>query len=78
VDAATVLRLLMSKGCRLIPDREQLRVQDPHQALTEDLRQAIRQNKLGLLAILRPTYGKSPSNFHNRAGSGRQAVATSC
>jgi hypothetical protein len=41
---------LHTVGCRLIPEGEHLRVQDPQHALTGDLRQAIRQHKAALLA----------------------------
>ena len=43
---------LHTAGCRLIPEGEHLRVQDPQHALTDDLRQAIRQHKAALLALL--------------------------
>ena len=52
--ATAVLTTLQKAGCRLIPDGEQLRVQDPERVLTDDLRQSIRQNKTALLAILKP------------------------
>lgn len=43
---------LITAGCRLIPDRERLRVQDPQHALADELRQGIRQHKQELLALL--------------------------
>jgi hypothetical protein len=43
---------LHTAGCRLIPQGEQLRVQNPRHALTDDLRQAIRQHKQELLALI--------------------------
>ena len=47
-----LITALRTAGCRLVQDGEQLRVQDPHHALTDDLRQAIRQHKVSLLALL--------------------------
>jgi hypothetical protein len=55
--------ILTAAGCRLIPDGERLRVQDPQQALTEELRQAIRQHKPGLLAILAPRPPRHAGGF---------------
>jgi hypothetical protein len=52
MDSIRLLTALISSGCRLIPNGETLRVQDPHRALTDDLRQAIRQHKAVLLTIL--------------------------
>ena len=49
VELVTVLH---TAGCRLIPVREHLRVQDPQHALTDDLRQAIHAHKAALLALL--------------------------
>ena len=43
---------LHTAGCRLIPEGEHLRVQDPQHVLTDDLRQAIREHKAALLALL--------------------------
>jgi hypothetical protein len=43
---------LHTVGCRLIPEGEYLRVQDPQHALTENLRQAIREHKAALLGLL--------------------------
>jgi len=43
---------LTAAGCQLIPEGEHLRVQDPQHALTNDVRQAIRQHKAALLALL--------------------------
>lgn len=49
-----LLTALTAAGCRLIPDGEQLRIEDSQQALTDDLRQAIRQHKTALLTLLTP------------------------
>jgi hypothetical protein len=45
---------LHTVGCQLIPEGEHLRVQDPQHALTDDLRQAIREHKVALLGLLAP------------------------
>lgn len=50
--AAELLTMLTAAGCRLIPEGEQLRVQDPQHALTDELRQAIRQHKQELLTLV--------------------------
>jgi hypothetical protein len=49
VELVTALHMV---GCQLIPEGEHLRVQDPQHALTDDLRQAIREHKAALLACL--------------------------
>ncbi len=49
-----LIRTLQRGGCRLVPDEGVLRVQDPYHTLTDELRQAIRQHKSALLAILHP------------------------
>ena len=43
---------LTAAGCWLIREGEQLRLKDPQHALTNDLRQAIREHKQALLALL--------------------------
>jgi|RhiMetdeSRZDD1v2_1073273.scaffolds.fasta_scaffold93123_2 hypothetical protein len=43
---------LYTAGCRLLPEGEQLRVQDPQHVLNEGLRQAIRTHKAELLRLL--------------------------
>jgi len=45
---------LHTVGCQLIPEGEHVRVQDPQHALTDDLRQAIREHKAALLGLLAP------------------------
>jgi hypothetical protein len=47
-----LITALHTVGCRLIPEGEHLRVQDPRHALTDDVRQAIREHKAALLAWL--------------------------
>jgi hypothetical protein len=49
---AELVPVLQTAGCRLIPEGEQLRVQDPKHALTDNLRQAIREHKAALLVLL--------------------------
>ena len=51
---AELVKALHTAGCRLLPDGEQLRIADPQQALTDHLRQAIRQHKAALLTLLTP------------------------
>jgi hypothetical protein len=51
---AALLTILIAVGCRLIPDGDVLRVQDPRRALTDALRQTIRERKATLLALLTP------------------------
>jgi TubC N-terminal docking domain len=43
---------LHTVGCQIIPEGEHLRVQNPQHALTDELRQAIREHKAALLALL--------------------------
>jgi hypothetical protein len=50
-----LVTVLHTAGCRLIPEGEHLRVQDPQHALTDDLRQAIREHKPELLRLLAQT-----------------------
>lgn len=50
--AAQLFQTLTARGCRLLQDGEQLRIQDPQHALTDDLRQTIRQHKATLLNLL--------------------------
>jgi hypothetical protein len=52
VTPGELIQVLIASGCRLIPDGAALRVQDPQHALTDALRQAIRQHKPALLALL--------------------------
>jgi len=49
-----LITALHTVGCQLIPEGEHLRVQDPQHALTDDLRQPIREHKQDLLTILTP------------------------
>ena len=49
-----VLRLLQAMDCQVCVEGEKLRVWAPSQALTDDVRQAIRQHKAALLAMLTP------------------------
>jgi tubulysin polyketide synthase-like protein len=46
-----VLSLLQAMDCQVCVEGEKLRVQAPSQALTDDLRQAIREHKQALLAL---------------------------
>lgn len=50
---ATLIKQLRAAGCQLRADGEQLRVQDPGRALTDDLRQAIREHKAELIESIR-------------------------
>ena len=43
---------LTAAGCQLRREGEQLRIKDPQHALTDDLRQAIREHKAALLVML--------------------------
>jgi hypothetical protein len=52
MEALELFDTLTLAGCRLIPDGDTLRVQDPHRALNDELRTAIRQHKAALLALL--------------------------
>lgn len=47
-----LVTVLHTAGCRLIPEGEHIRVQDPQHALTDDLRAATREHKAALLALL--------------------------
>src|SRR5262245_8589951 len=47
-----LLQILTAAGCRLLLEGSALRVQDPQHALTDALRQAIRQHKENLLSML--------------------------
>ena len=51
-DAIEVLSALAAVGCEVHAEGDALHVRDPQKALTDDLRQAIRQHKLAILAIL--------------------------
>ena len=59
--AVELFTALTATGCRLMPDGERLRIQDPQQALTDPLRQAIRQQKAALLALLTQDASQAPS-----------------
>ena len=64
MSATALLTTLTSAGCRLIPDGDTLRVQDPQRTLTDEWRQAIREHKPALLALLRdesPAHTPLPS-----------------
>src|SRR5215471_14258819 len=61
---------LTTARCRLIPEGETLRVQDPQHALTDDLRQAIREHKAALLALL-----AQPTPVHDATTPTPAAVA---
>ncbi len=50
--AVELFAILTTTGCRLIPEGERLRIQDPQHALTDDMRQAIRQHKPALLDLV--------------------------
>src|SRR5262249_52419159 len=49
-----VLRLLQAMDCQVCVAGEKLRIRARSQALTDDLRQAIHQHKVALLALLTP------------------------
>jgi hypothetical protein len=51
-EAAQVLATLTAAGCQVYAEGDALHVRDPHKALTDELRQAIRQHKLAILALL--------------------------
>ncbi len=51
-EAVKVLSELTSAGCQVHVEGDALHVRDPHKALTDELRQAIRQHKLAILALL--------------------------
>jgi hypothetical protein len=48
-----LIQRLTSAGCQVRIDGESLRVRDPEHALTDELRDAIRQHKAELLQLLR-------------------------
>jgi hypothetical protein len=50
--AVEVLALLASSGCQVRVEGDALHVHDPQKALTDELRQAINQNKLAILTLL--------------------------
>lgn len=52
--AITILDRLRSLGVQVYAEGETLRYRAPVGVLTEDLRQAIRENKAALLELLRP------------------------
>jgi hypothetical protein len=52
--ALDLLLHLIAASCQLTRQGETLRVHDPQHALTDDLRQQIREHKQDLLAILTP------------------------
>ena len=51
-DAVEVLTALAAVGCQVHAEGDALHVRDPQRALTDDLRQSIRQHKLAILALL--------------------------
>jgi tubulysin polyketide synthase-like protein len=51
-DAVQVLATLAAVGCQVRVEGDALHIHDPHKALTEELRQAINQHKLAILALL--------------------------
>ena len=51
-DAVQVLATLAAVGCQIRAEGDALHVHDPHKALTEELRKAINQHKLAILALL--------------------------
>ncbi len=51
-DAVEVLNTLTAIGCQVRAEGDALHVRDPYQALTDELRQAIRQHKMAILALL--------------------------
>src|SRR5215471_7362302 len=52
MDTAQLFQALTAGGCLLLQDGEQLPIQDPRHMLTDALRQAIREQKGALLAML--------------------------
>ena len=50
--ASALLEALTNKGCRVWMAEDRLRLSDPHGALTDNLRQAIREHKEALLTLL--------------------------
>ncbi len=53
MNTTTLLDLLRSRGITLFVEGDRLRYRGPAGALTDDLRQAVAQNREGLLASLR-------------------------
>ncbi len=51
-EAVRVLSALTSAGCQVHVEGDALHVRDPQKALTDELRQSIRQHKLAILALL--------------------------
>jgi hypothetical protein len=51
-DAVQVLATLAAVGCQVRAEGDALHIHDPHEALTDDLRQAINQHKLAILSLL--------------------------
>jgi hypothetical protein len=51
-EAVQVLTTLTAAGCQIHADGDALHIRDPYKALTNDLRQAIRQHKLAILVVL--------------------------
>ncbi len=52
MEPAALLQKLREAGCEIVPDGDRLRVRYPAGALTDDLREAIRQYKAELLHLL--------------------------
>ncbi len=71
--AAQLFQTLTARGCRLLQDGEQLRIQDPQHALTDDVRQAIREHKQELLTLLAQA---EPANVGPPATPHTQEVCT--
>jgi hypothetical protein len=64
MQAEELLITLTTAECRLLADGERLRVQDPRQALTNDLREAIRAHKPNCWRCWRtalPTHASCPT-----------------
>jgi hypothetical protein len=51
-NAVEVLSMLAAVGCQVHAEGDALHVRDPHRALTEELREAIRQHKMAILVLL--------------------------
>ena len=52
MEATDVLTTLTALGCQVSPEGDTLRVLDPHHALSDAIRQAIRTHKAAILALL--------------------------
>jgi hypothetical protein len=50
--ASALIETLANQGCRIWVAGDKLRVSDPEQVMTDDLRQAIREHKEALIGLL--------------------------